>query len=84
MMRAKVHVTEVKDVYAGAQQINFAPVCDSSFGPNGESEDNTYARYTPSGGIWLTITNPNLLGQFAVGQRYYVDFTATTPAAVAE
>lgn len=77
MMRAKVMVTGVEK-QEGQETLNFMPVCDSSFGPNGESEDNTYARWTPSGAISLTVTNPELFGKFEYGQKYYVDFTPAT------
>lgn len=52
------------------------PVCGNEpFGPEGESEDNTYARYTPSGEVCLDITNPALFGKFKEGQKFYADFT---------
>lgn len=76
MMRAKVMVTSVGQPYEGCEQVNMSPVCGTDpFGPNGESEDNTYARYTPSGSISLSITNPALHGKFAYGDKFYVDFT---------
>lgn len=77
MMRAKVMVTAV-DKHEGAETLHFTPVVDSSFGPEGESEDNTYARWTPSGNIQLQVTNPDLFGKFEYGQKYYVDFTPAT------
>jgi hypothetical protein len=52
------------------------PVCGGKpFGPNGESEDNTFARFSPSGEIKLTITNPDLVKFIKPGQTFYVDFT---------
>jgi hypothetical protein len=75
MMRAKVQVRSVES-HGTVDVIKMVPVCGSeAFGPNGESEDNTFARYTPSGAIELSITNPNLLGKFAPGDTFYVDFT---------
>jgi hypothetical protein len=75
-MRAKVHVTNVTKPYDGAELVEMSPVVSGeTFGPNGESENNTYARYTPSGAISLTITNPALHGKFERGQELYVDFT---------
>lgn len=75
-MRAKVQVMKVETPWDGAEVVRFMPVCGSAeFGPNGESEDNTFARYTPAGIIELTITNPDLFGKHQVGQEYYVDFT---------
>ena len=58
-----------------AEQLVLGCVCSKPFGPEGESEDNTFARWTPSGGATLTITNPALIGKFKAGQKFYVDFT---------
>jgi hypothetical protein len=58
------------------ETIRMAPVCGKDpFGPNGESEDNTFARYTPSGSLELTINNPQLVGKIKSGDTFYVDFT---------
>lgn len=74
-MRAKVQVNQVR-VNQGHEELILNPVCGSgAYGPNGESEDNTFARYTPSGEIKLTVNNPSLLGKFKPGQKFYVDFT---------
>lgn len=60
------------------------PVCGNKpFGPNGESEDNTFARYTPSGELSLDITNPELVGKIQPGQTFYVDFTLFEPGVAA-
>jgi hypothetical protein len=77
MMRAKMEVQGVAKPYGeGTEVLTMSAVCGTeTFGPNGESEDNTFARWTPSGNLSLTITNPNLLGKFTRGQKFYVDFT---------
>ncbi|HEY4133495.1 MAG TPA: hypothetical protein VGM50_22945 [Gemmatimonadaceae bacterium] len=59
MMRAKLQVRSVEK-HATCEVLKMSPVCSSGFGPNGESEDNTYARYT---------------GKFNPGDAYYVNFT---------
>lgn len=78
-MRAKMHVTNINNHGATAtptqETITFTPVSSKPYGPEGESEDNTYARYTPSGSCTLAITNPNLIGKFKQGDTFYVDFT---------
>ena len=79
MMRAKVQVNAVKRVVGADgnimwEELTANPVC-GSFGANGESEDNTYARYTPSGSLSLTVNNPDLFGKFKPGQKFYLDFT---------
>jgi hypothetical protein len=82
MMRAKLQVTSVVVSNTGPapsylqDTVTFIPVCgDKPFGKEGESEDNTYARWTPCGLVTLSITNPNLIGKFKVGQKFYADFT---------
>lgn len=82
VMRAKMQVFTVQpnhDLYTGQQtseRLVLNPVCgNSTFGPNGESEDNTFARYSPSGVLRLEVTNPNLWGKLKAGDKYYVDFT---------
>lgn len=62
--------------FSGQEQIKLSAVCGKApFGKEGESEDNTYARYTPSGELSLSITNPALHGKFKPGQKFYLDFT---------
>lgn len=77
IMRAKMEVISV-EVCEGVEQetLTFRPVGPSGGYPDGGAdEDNTYSRYTPSGELTLTFQNPSLLGKFAVGDRYYLDFT---------
>ena len=79
MMRAKMYVESVKQFGADgkvtAEEITFRCVSSSPFGPNGESEDNTFARYSPNGTLTIQITNPDLLGSLRPGEKYYLDFT---------
>lgn len=73
-MRAKMRVVNV--VTEGNQsQVGFSAVGDDKYGEDGESENNTFARYTPSASLNMLISNPNLVGTHRVGQEYYVDFT---------
>lgn len=73
-MRAKLEVTEVVRHKYG-DQLKMTPVCKPSYGEDGLDENNTYAKFTPSGELTLLVANPALLGQFAPGDVYYVDFT---------
>lgn len=79
MMRAKMKVLSVEATEYG-ETIKAAPVTTPvagkpDYGPNGESEDNTFARFTPSGSLSLTVNNPDLIGKIKPGQKFYVDFT---------
>ena len=79
-MRAKMYVTGAvegskQDGKVTCETVYFACVSDKPFGPEGESEDNSFARYSPSGQLNITINNPNLVGAFHPGQKFYLDFT---------
>ena len=81
IMRAKFRIEtigqfNVKDGKSSWETLElFAVGQDKPYGPNGESEDNTFARYTPNGHLTLTINNPELFGKFKQGQKFYLDFT---------
>lgn len=84
-MRAKFHVTAVTPFKSPAgelqsEKITFAAVA-GKFDQEGTSEDNTYAKWTPSADLNIQITNPALFGAHAVGDVFYVDFTKVDPAA---
>ena len=78
-MRAKMRVESV-EYFEGSERLKFRAVGASRYPNDGTDEDNTYARFTPSAELTLTVTNPALRGKFEPGQTYYVDFTAV-PAA---
>ena len=77
-MRAKMIVRSVKKhgdpVYC--VNLTFAAVAKSDGYPaDGSDENNTFARWTPSAALQMSVTNPALLDAFEVGQQFYVDFT---------
>jgi hypothetical protein len=74
-MRAKFVVSEVKR-YENIEQLSMNAVCKSGgYGEDGLDEDNTYAKFSPSGQLTLTVANPVLFGKFNPGEKYYLDFT---------
>jgi hypothetical protein len=76
-MRAKLNVNSVTPAGDPVMQETLSMTAVTGkepFGAAGESEDNTYARYTPMASLSMTINNPALLGQFKAGQKFYVDF----------
>lgn len=76
MMRAKMQVQWVEKFNGGSERVKMSYVTGNKpFGPEGESEDNTFARYSPSGSLEITINNPNLAGKITPGQKFYLDFT---------
>jgi len=73
-MRAKFQVNKV-EVFGSHEVLTFQAVCPPSFDPDGMHEDSSFARWTPTANASLTVTNPNLFGQFKQGDKFYVDFT---------
>jgi hypothetical protein len=75
MMRAKMKVTSVNKFSDTCLQLEMAAVCKSSGYPeDGSDENNTFARWTPTANLKMSITNPNLVDKFEVGKEFYVDF----------
>lgn len=50
-------------------------VCAPKYDDTGLDEDNTFAKFSPGAQLNINIANPALWGKFAVGDRFYVDFT---------
>jgi hypothetical protein len=46
-----------------------------SYPSDGSDENNTYAKFSPSATIEITVANPALIGRLNPGEFYYVDFT---------
>lgn len=83
-MRAKVRLNRIEK-YDSSEKLVFNPVAKSgSYPADGSDEDNTFAKYSPSGEFSLMVANPALLNQFEVGESYYVDFTPVPAAVPAE
>lgn len=80
-MRAKVRITSVtKSSPASSapawETLKFMGVGKSDGYPaDGKDEDNSYALWTPSLELSMTVTNPDLFGKFTEGQKLYLDFT---------
>lgn len=50
-------------------------VTDKPFDPDGISEDNSFARWTPTGTLEMVITNPDLFDKIKESDKFYLDFT---------
>lgn len=57
------------------ETLTFGAVCANGYDNDGLDEDNTFAQFTPSAQLTMLIANPALLGEFKIGQTFYVDFT---------
>lgn len=81
LMRAKLKVGSVapfrdKDGQTLSEQIIFHGVAKSTaYSPDGLDEDNSFAKFSPSVGLTMTIANPALFGKLEPGDAFYVDFT---------
>lgn len=73
-MRAKMQVSTVTRA-VGCDRITCNAVAAKAYPADGSDEDNTYAKFSPSGELSLTIANPALLGVIEPGQKFYLDFT---------
>lgn len=76
-MIAKFEVSNVTKQSENCEVLEFRAVTSKPFDTDGKSEDNDFARWTPSGDIKMAVQNPALLGQFVAGQKFYVEFTPT-------
>ena len=81
-MRAKLQVGSVfanRNLETGettSETLHFHGVAKSGGYPaDGSDEDNTFAKWSPSVNLQISITNPALFGQFEPGQKFYVDFS---------
>ncbi len=80
-MRAKMKINFIDKRYEGFETLYFNPVSKSgSYPQDGSDENNTYAKFSPSGMLTLTIANPALLNKFNIGEEYYLDFTLAKSA----
>jgi hypothetical protein len=75
-MRAKLRVSNIQNYSPESESLTFNAVCKADGYPaDGSDENNSFARWTPTAELKMSITNPNLVGKFTVGQEYYLDFT---------
>lgn len=80
-IRAKMKVLSVQ-ASGNCELIKLSAVAKNKAYPeDGSDENNSFARWTPSANLEMTITNPDLLGKITEGQEFYLDFT---PVQVAE
>lgn len=74
-MRAKMSVNRIER-WNGADKVTMNCVARSDRYPeDGSDENNTFAKFSPSGELTITIANPALIGKIQPGDVYYLDFT---------
>ncbi|WP_380873612.1 hypothetical protein ACFB49_42650 [Sphingomonas sp. DBB INV C78] len=74
-MRAKLQIASVEKQGETSERLRFHGVAAKQYPADGSDENNTFAKFSPSVSLDITITNPALLGKFEQGQTFYVDFT---------
>lgn len=79
MMRAKMKITDIKTHNETYEELRFSAVSKNDGYPaDGSDENNSFAKWTPTAELNMSITNPTLIGKFTVGQEFYLDFTPVT------
>lgn len=73
-MRAKMQLNKIEQ-FSGIEVLHFNAVAAAKYPEDGSDEDNTFAKFSPSATLSLTVANPALIGQFKPGEKYYLDFT---------
>ncbi|WP_316184761.1 MULTISPECIES: hypothetical protein [unclassified Bradyrhizobium] len=79
MVRAKFFVEDIRhndvpgtDQYA---TITMKPVFGTYADGDVEGTNKSWSKWTPSGQLSITITNPDAIDAFEKGKAYYLDFT---------
>lgn len=74
-MRAKMKLHHIDRRFPNQETLHYHAVSASPYPADGSDENNTYAKFSPSAVLQLTVANPTLLGKFSEGEEYYLDFT---------
>lgn len=79
-MRAKMRIADINPYPKTGDTsqetlVMYAVSKSGSYPEDGSDENNTFAKFSPSGRLELMIANPALIGKFKVDEEYYLDFT---------
>ena len=78
VLRAKFRVERVtRDINAEGGVEYETVKLRAVYGNNAENEQ--WSKWTPSGEVSLTISNPDAMGKVANGHEFYIDFVPVTP-----
>lgn len=69
-VRAKFKVSKIAEHEGGLKIVSLNAVSADEV-----PENQRYHKYTPSGSLEITITNPSASDQFAPGKVFYLDFS---------
>lgn len=73
-VRAKFHLVEIT-LTPSTDVDNDSPVAALRFMAARGKDNESWSKWTPSGELRMTITNPAAAAAFELGQHYYLDFT---------
>lgn len=75
-VRAKFFVSKIEEYASpvGSKKVFLSAVMNGKDGKACE-ENKSFAKYTPSGELFMMIDNPVAAEQFKAGQEFYIDFT---------
>jgi len=75
-MRAKMRINRIEKQGENYETLHLNAVArNSGYPEDGSDENNTFSKFTPVATLSISITNPALIGKFAEGEEYYLDFT---------
>lgn len=72
-VRAKFYCTGVARQRSDGGQNDSDTVSFSAVTATENPENKTWSKYTPSGSLTMTITNPACFDTFEVGKEYFID-----------
>lgn len=76
-VRAKFFVSEIKHAATPGSEPFATVVMLPVFGSYGDGKVNeSWSKYTPSGKLEMSVTNPAAIDAFEVGKPYFLDFTS--------
>lgn len=84
IMRAKLRAVSVVPSFfpkadapaeKSMEELTFCGVAANSYPADGLDENNSFAKWSPSVDLKITVANPALFGAITQGDEFYVDFT---------
>ena len=79
-VRCKMRVTEVVHSLDSKGDVEQERVQLTAVYGQGDIENATWAKYTPSAHFEISINNPAAMNKLSKGGEFYVDFTPVRPA----
>lgn len=81
-VRAKFYVTGVFPFPAEGEKSQETVQLQAVTSGSEDDPNKSWSKWTPSGQLQMTITNPAVFGAFVEGEEYYLDFSPVRSAIV--